>query len=65
MTLNVKNLHIAHQQSSVSEYVTISLGVHSLIPNPESNPELLIALADKALYQAKAEGRNRACAYNL
>ena len=45
-------------------YVTISLGVHSLVPSSESNPELLIALADKALYQAKKEGRNRACLYS-
>jgi len=63
IALNVKNLHIAHEQSLVSKYVTISLGVHSLIPSSESNPELLVAIADKALYQAKADGRNRACLY--
>ena len=63
IAINVRNLHIAHQKSLVSEYITISLGVHSVIPNSESNPELLIALADKGLYQAKAEGRNRACLY--
>ena len=64
IALNIRNLHICHQQSLVSEYVTISLGVHSLIPNAESNPEMLISLADKALYQAKEEGRNRACLYH-
>lgn len=64
IAVNVHKLHIAHQKSMVSEYVTISLGVHSLIPNSESSPELLIALADKALYQAKAEGRNCACLYD-
>ena len=63
IALNIRSLRISHQKSLVSEYVTISLGVHSLIPNAESNPELLISLADKALYQAKAEGRNRACLY--
>ncbi|MEL6495561.1 MAG: diguanylate cyclase [Cyanobacteria bacterium J06623_7] len=63
IAINVRKLRISHQQSLVSEFVTISLGVHSLIPNGESNPELLIALADKGLYQAKAEGRDRACAY--
>ena len=63
IAVHVNKLHVAHQKSSVSEYVTISLGVHSLIPNSESSPELLIALADKALYQAKAQGRNRACLY--
>lgn len=63
IAVNVSKLHVAHQKSLVSEYVTISLGVHTLIPTAESSPELLIALADKALYQAKAEGRNRACLY--
>jgi diguanylate cyclase (GGDEF)-like protein len=63
IAVNVKNLHVTHQESIVSKYVTISLGVHSLIPSSESSPELLIALADKGLYQAKAEGRNKACLY--
>jgi diguanylate cyclase (GGDEF)-like protein len=63
IAVNVNNLHLAHQESIVSKYVTISLGVHSLIPSSESTPELLIALADKGLYQAKAAGRDRACLY--
>ncbi|MEM8720488.1 MAG: diguanylate cyclase [Cyanobacteria bacterium P01_G01_bin.39] len=63
IAVNINKLHVAHQESLINDYVTISLGVHSLIPNAESSPELLIALADKALYQAKAEGRNRACLY--
>ena len=60
---SVNKLHVAHQKSLVNDYVTISLGVHNLIPTAESSPELLIALADKALYQAKEQGRNRACLY--
>ena len=60
---NVNQLHITHKESLVNEYVTISLGVHSLIPNAESTPELLIALADKALYEAKERGRNQAFLY--
>ena len=63
IAINVRNLHIAHEKSHVSEYITISLGVYSMIPDRESSPELLVALADKGLYQAKAEGRNRACLY--
>ncbi|WP_371868447.1 diguanylate cyclase [Telluria aromaticivorans] len=39
--------------------VTISVGVASLVPAPEHRAEDLIASADKALYAAKAEGRNR------
>ncbi|GAB4237160.1 MAG: hypothetical protein Kow0049_22730 [Stanieria sp.] len=56
----VKNLKIAHHKSLVCEYVTMSLGVFSMIPTPEGSPELLIAFADKALYEAKAQGRDRA-----
>lgn len=63
IAIGVNQLHIAHQKSLVSEYVTISLGVHSLVPDSESSPELLIALADKALYEAKEQGRNQACLY--
>jgi diguanylate cyclase (GGDEF)-like protein len=64
IAINVNKLNITHEKSIVSEYVTISLGVHSLIPNSESTPELLITLADKALYEAKERGRNQACLYN-
>jgi diguanylate cyclase (GGDEF)-like protein/PAS domain S-box-containing protein len=56
----VKNLKIAHARSSVGQYVTMSLGVFSMIPTQEGTPDLLVALADKALYEAKAQGRDRA-----
>ena len=64
IAIAVNQLHITHQKSMVSKYVTISLGVHSVIPNAESSPEMLIALADKALYEAKERGRNQAFLYN-
>lgn len=56
----VKNLKIAHHKSTVCEYVTMSLGVFTMTPTPEGTPELLISFADKALYEAKAQGRDRA-----
>ena len=40
---------------------TISLGVGLLTPDTESPLESLISKVDKALYQAKAGGRNRSC----
>ena len=63
--LAIHNLKIAHQQSKVDKYVTLSLGVHSLIPDTETSPELLIAIADKALYEAKEQGRNQAYLFQL
>lgn len=55
----VKNLQLNHQKSSVSKYISVSLGVASIIPTFKLNPEHLIAQADKALYAAKEQGRDR------
>jgi len=59
MQAGIRNLQITHDRSEVSEYVTLSMGVATVVPTWESSPSDLIVTADKALYQAKAEGRNR------
>lgn len=41
--------------------VTVSIGAASLVPQAESGPETLTALADAALYSAKRNGRDRTC----
>jgi len=38
---------------------TLSLGVISTIPNASTNIDMLYKLADKALYEAKQQGKNR------
>jgi len=51
-------LKIEHDISSVDDYVTMSYGIFSTIPGPETSPESMIVSADKALYSSKASGRN-------
>ncbi len=55
----VRALKIPHTNSGVSEYVTLSLGIASVFPTSELSTDTLIAAADRALYQAKAQGRDR------
>ncbi len=56
----VHELAIAHEASKAADTVTISLGLATLVPDQGMGPETLIELADRALYQAKESGRNRA-----
>ncbi|MBD3308552.1 diguanylate cyclase [candidate division KSB3 bacterium] len=55
----IQQLQLPHAESSVSEYVTISLGVSTTIPSPASLSDALLDRADSALYEAKAQGKNR------
>lgn len=56
---NVVGLKIPHGNSDVSEYVTLSLGVATMTPSIDLQFSTLIHRADKALYKAKEQGRNR------
>ncbi len=55
----VENLKIPHEASKVSKFVTISIGVATMVPQMGSRPQEILEKADKALYRAKQEGRNR------
>jgi diguanylate cyclase (GGDEF)-like protein len=56
---NVRQLQIAHPDSPISPFVTVSLGVISIVPTPSDELSVFIDKADKTLYQAKKLGRNR------
>ena len=59
MRIAVENIAIPHEASAINNIITISFGVATIIPQRDQESRLLVSLADKALYKAKKEGRNR------
>ena len=55
----IKALQIPHSSSVVAEYVSISLGVASLLPTQLLTSDSLIQMVDRALLTAKQHGRDR------
>ncbi|NDV27471.1 diguanylate cyclase [Desulfovibrio sp. JC010] len=55
---NIEKLAISHNGSH-APVVTVSVGVASMIPDNGDGSDVLLDLADKALYLAKENGRNR------
>lgn len=55
----VKIAEIEHLQSSISPFITLSMGVVSTIPRSDEKSTSLVALADECLYKAKMNGRMR------
>ena len=54
----VEDLHIPHDPS-VSEWVTVSIGGITIIPDAEKSYDFYLKIADAMLYDAKKFGRNR------
>jgi len=54
----IKAMKIPHEHSTVSEYVTMSMGVYIERCGVGIDEEEIYSLADKSLYAAKGNGRN-------
>jgi diguanylate cyclase (GGDEF)-like protein len=54
----IESMRINNEKSPVSKYVTVSIGITSVVPHCNSTYEELIEMADRALYLAKSAGKN-------
>lgn len=55
----IQQLSLDHPTSSVSDQVTLSIGVASMVPDSGVAIDQLLDAADRALYAAKRRGRNQ------
>ena len=55
----VDSRQIPHKASSVGRFLSVSIGVASIVPDVHLAPSQLIDLADAALYAAKESGRHQ------
>ena len=60
----MESAHIAHADSPVSSWLTVSIGVGSLVASPRESRATLLQQADSALYCAKKAGRARVELYD-
>lgn len=56
---DIRALDLPHDGSPVVDRVSVSIGMHTLIPDGATQASALYEGADMALYQAKQQGRNR------
>ncbi|MGD1850163.1 MAG: diguanylate cyclase, partial [Cyanophyceae cyanobacterium] len=55
---------ILHEYSKLGNYLTLSIGIACMVPGQNNEPQTLLDAADRALYNAKSQGRNRFCSSN-
>ncbi|XOB63829.1 GGDEF domain-containing protein [Campylobacterota bacterium DY0563] len=56
---NINDLKIESKGSKISDYMTVSIGLVSIVPTDEDDLESVMKTIDKRLYIAKGNGRNQ------
>ncbi|MGB3571304.1 MAG: diguanylate cyclase, partial [Phormidesmis sp.] len=56
---SIRALKINHAPGHSEPYVTLTMGVSTIIPGHNNSPQILVQASDLALYYAKQQGRNR------
>ncbi|MEL6259834.1 MAG: diguanylate cyclase [Cyanobacteria bacterium J06626_6] len=56
---SIRALQIAHAADNEEPYVTVTMGVSTVVPGHEMTAQMLVQASDLALYHAKQHGRNR------
>jgi GGDEF domain-containing protein len=55
----LESRQVPHSRSTASQWLTVSIGAACLVPDEGQEIKELIEIADRRLYQAKQQGRNR------
>lgn len=58
LVATVKKLKLKNENSPIHPYISLSVGIANMIPEAHEDYETLFERADKALYDAKAKGRD-------
>jgi two-component system cell cycle response regulator len=62
---HVESLELPNPRSSTSTWLTISVGLATIIPSQRDEVEAFFVAADRAMYDAKEAGRNRVVAADM
>lgn len=57
--MHVRNAAIPHPRSGVSRFVTVSIGLATIVPSSDRTRQEFLHDVDMALYRAKESGRNQ------